>query len=80
MSRLVVGKWGNSLAVRLPRDLAAELKLAEGAELDAKVTNGTLRVVPVRRRRTIKELTKGMTPGKGSAEFDWGPPVGKEVW
>lgn len=83
MSRLVVGRWGNSLAVRLPKELAEELGLSEGVELDAEVEKGTLRAVPRRKRsgrRTLSELVKGMTPENRHEATDWGPPVGKEIW
>lgn len=78
--KLTVGKWGNSLAVRIPRELAEDLRLVEGAELSAVLEAGGLRIAPVRRRRTVTELTKGMKAPKGSAEYPWGAAVGKEVW
>ena len=40
-----VSKWGNSLAVRLPKALVDELGLKEGDELDVVAAkNGTLEV------------------------------------
>jgi antitoxin MazE len=55
-----VSKWGNSLAVRLPKALVEELGLKEGDELDVVAARkGTIEVETKeeRRRRAIENLT-----------------------
>jgi antitoxin MazE len=47
---LQVGKWGNSLAVRLPAQLVRELGVQDGSTLDAEV------VSPAHRKAFIKSL------------------------
>jgi antitoxin MazE len=76
----VVAKWGNSLAVRLPRHLAADARLSEGTRIDMHIEGGALVVRPARPRYTLKELLEGYKPEHRHEEVDWGPPVGKEVW
>lgn len=39
-----VSKWGNSLAVRLPAKLVAELGLKEGDEVEVRAAGGALEV------------------------------------
>ncbi|HEX9108682.1 MAG TPA: AbrB/MazE/SpoVT family DNA-binding domain-containing protein [Longimicrobiales bacterium] len=79
--RARVQKWGNSLAVRIPRAFAEEARLAEGTEVDMSVTGAGLVVRPVARHRySLDELLAGVTDDNIHAEVDWGRPVGKEIW
>ena len=76
-----VAKWGNSLAVRIPQNLAKELHLAEGAEIALGVVDGALVMKPRSRKRySLDELIKGITPENIHAEIDSGIAVGNEVW
>jgi antitoxin MazE len=75
-----VGKWGNSLAVRIPAAYARDLDLKEGMELDVSVAEGglVLRLLP--REYTLDELVARITPENLHEETDWGPAVGRESW
>jgi antitoxin MazE len=73
-----VSKWGNSLALRLPRHIAEEVKLFEGSTVCVEIEDGSLRVTPTRKRSKLSELLEG-EPSK-AAEFDWGKPLGDEAW
>ena len=76
----VVKKWGNSLALRLPQNLAADLRIGEGATVTLTVEDDALIVRPARKRYRLAELLAGMDNGKKQAEADWGKPRGDEVW
>jgi len=77
-------KWGNSLALRVPKVFAQELGAAEGRRADMTVENGTLVVKiarPKRRRRySLESLTSAITEENCHGETGWGPPRGNEVW
>jgi antitoxin MazE len=75
-----VGKWGNSLAVRIPGTYAKELELEEGAELEVTRVKDGLLLKRRTREYTLDELLKQITPENIHGETDWGPPVGKEIW
>ena len=75
-----IQKWGNSLALRLPRALAQQIKVSEGQAVELKVTDDKLIVRAARRRPTLDELLAKVTPENIHPETDWGPPQGKEVW
>ena len=76
-----VGKWGNSLAVRIPQNLAKEIHVSEGSEVNIGVVNGTLVVKPRKRKRySLDELVNQITPENLHAEVDTGVAVGNEVW
>lgn len=75
-----VGKWGNSLAVRIPGTYAKELDLAEGVELEVTPVNGGLLLRRPKREYTLEELLAQITPENLHGETDWGAPVGRESW
>jgi antitoxin MazE len=75
-----VGKWGNSLAVRIPGPYAKDLELHEGMELDVSLSGGALVLRPSARKYTLEELIAGITPENRHEETDWGQAVGREAW
>ncbi len=75
-----VGKWGNSLAVRIPGVYAKELDLQEGADLEVTRVKDGLLLKRRTREYTLDELLKQVTPENLHGETDWGPPVGNEAW
>jgi len=76
-----VAKWGNSLAIRLPRSIAKDAHLAEGDHLSLDVAgDGSIVLRPGQRRYSLQELVAGITPKNRHRETDWGKPVGKEIW
>lgn len=74
-----VARWGNSLAFRIPQEIAEQLSLTDGEQVSVEVRSGALTVRPVRKKWTENELLQGVTPEMVGGEIDWGLPVGKEV-
>lgn len=76
-----VQKWGNSLALRIPKSFAAEAGLHADAAVELSLVEGTLMVQPVTPQRlTLEQLLSGVTDENLPGEWDTGPTVGKEVW
>ena len=77
-----IAKWGNSLALRLPRHVAADAKLHEGTRVVLHVEGGSLVVRPSRPKYRLSELLADhkASKGKESKEFDWGERQGEEEW
>ena len=76
-----VQKWGNSLALRIPKSFAAEAAVQEGSAVDISVHDGALLIRPVRRNRySLRELLKKVRSRNLHAEILSGPPVGRESW
>jgi len=76
-----IAKWGNSLAVRLPKAVAEAAGLKEGVELDVIVDGSDLRL-----RRAIRipyykleDLVAQMRPENQPELVDWGPDRGAEI-
>ena len=78
--RAQIGKWGNSLAVRIPGTYAKDLDLKEGMDLDVSLVEGGLLLRPPPEEYTLEELVARITPENRHGETDWGPPVGRESW
>jgi antitoxin MazE len=78
-----INRWGNSLALRLPRHVAEQVRLAEGTTVDLEIEDGTLRVTPSRKRFKLADLLQGLPPREETREpqeFDWGGSEGDEAW
>jgi antitoxin MazE len=76
----VIKRWGNSLALRLPRAMAADLRLVEGATVSLTVEDRALVVKPARKRYRLADLLAPMDDRKKHAETDWGKLEGDEAW
>ena len=69
-----ISKWGNSLGVRVPREVAVRAGLSEGARIDIEgYADGRIVITQSRRRFTLDELLAGMTPGREHPLEDDGP-------
>lgn len=76
-----VERWGDSLAVRIPRPFAIESRIDQGTVVEVSLVDGTLVLTPLAEvSPTLEELLAGVTPENLHGEIDFGPPVGKEVW
>ena len=76
-----VQKWGNSLALRIPKSFAEEAGLRANAAVELSLRGGALVVRPVAPERlTLDELLRGVTDDNIPGEWDTGPATGKEVW
>jgi len=79
--RTRVQKWGNSLALRIPKSFAAEVGLHKEASVDISLADGELVIRPVTEPKlTLKQLLARVTKQNLHREVDTGPTVGKETW
>jgi antitoxin MazE len=79
--RLRIQKWGNSLALRIPKPFAEEVCVRQGSEVDVALVEGKLIVSPVDQETpSLAELLAGVTRENLPAAVDFGPPVGREIW
>jgi antitoxin MazE len=75
--RAVLSKWGNSLAIRLPKEAAASAGLREGAAIDLTVEGDA--IVLRRRRYDIRELVSKIDPAAQPPLIE-DTPRGSEEW
>ncbi len=79
--RTRVQKWGNSLALRIPKTFADEVGLQKETSVDVSLADGKLVITPVSKpRQTLEQLLAKVTKRNLHHEVDTGPAVGKESW
>ncbi len=79
--RVQIQKWGNSLALRIPKPFAEDVAVKEGTIVDLSVSKGKVIAAPVRKKRaTLKQLLARVNKGNLHREVDFGPSVGRESW
>jgi len=76
--RASLARWGNSLAVRLPREMAKSIGLREGAALELTIEDGA--IVIRRRRYDIRELVAAIDAGAIPPLLIDDAPRGTEEW
>ena len=75
-----MAKWGNTLAVRIPKSVAEEAKLKEGDSLLIQATEGG-QIVLCRATKvpTLAQLVSQITPENRYAEISVGAEMGREA-
>ncbi len=72
-------KWGNSLAVRIPKTAAEKARLQEGDSLEIETTEGEIKLRRVRRIPSLNNLIAQITPEDRYNEIPTKFEVGKET-
>lgn len=74
-----VQRWGNSLGIRIPRNVAEQLELRDGTEVELQASGGVLTVRPRRQRPTLASLLAQMQPRHRHGELHRDEPRGGEL-
>lgn len=79
--RTRVQKWGNSLALRIPRPYAEEIGMKPGTPVDLSIADGKLVVAPVPADGpSLDQLLAGVTRRNLHEAVAWDDPLGREAW
>ena len=78
MSSSALKKWGNSQGVTIPKSYCDRLGIRPGDRLNMSLVGEKIVIEP-EREFTLDALMDGYH-GLMPEEYDWGKPVGKEVW
>jgi antitoxin MazE len=83
MSEATIGKWGKSLAVRLPAEVTQQAGIAAGERVEVAAEDGNIVIRRAAPRYTSEELFRGRSPEEWrrlyAGAFDCRPDVGREV-
>lgn len=79
-----LAKWGNSVSVRIPMSLIKALNLKENSPVDISADDNVIYIRPVQanvRTKVEERFAKfDHTESAVLEEYDWGSPMGGEVW
>jgi antitoxin MazE len=73
-------RWGNGMAIRIPKALMEDAHLSEGDALHLIVRNGAIIAKPAKKKPALKDLLAKVSADNVHHEVDWGKPQGKEAW
>jgi antitoxin MazE len=81
MMQARVQRWGNSLAVRIPKPFAQEIGLEQNSLVTVSISEGKLLLEPILEPTyTLEQLLAEVTDDNLHQEIETGPTVGHEVW
>ena len=76
-----IQKWGNSLALRIPKSFATEIGLEKETAIEISLADGKLVIKPVAKpKQTLKQLLAKVTKDNLHHEVETGRAVGNEAW
>lgn len=76
-----ITKWGNSLALRIPKAFALNANLRQNELVDLSIEKEKIIITPINEKEySLKELLDKVTESNLHGEFDTGEPIGKEIW
>ena len=76
-----IQKWGNSLAVRIPKPVALDSELESGTLVEVVLRDRSVVITRVVSQGfTLEQLLVEVTPENVHSEVDAGSVAGKEVW
>jgi antitoxin MazE len=78
---VVVKKWGNSAAVRIPASVLEEARFMLDQHVEVRAEGGRVVIEPVHKNEfDLNALLAGITDDNRHASVDFGKPVGREFW
>lgn len=76
-----IKKWGNSLAIRIPKPFAAEIGVEEDSPVELAVINDQLVIIPRQEEPIeLKSLLEQVSEENKHDEVKTGPATGRETW
>ena len=76
-----IQRWGNSLALRIPKAFAEEAGLSADSPVDIKIVDGQIVIAPRGKSKyRLEDLLAQVTDDNIHEEIPTGGPVGNEVW
>ena len=76
-----IQKWGNSLALRIPKSFASQASVEAGSTVDIAIEDGGLVIRPIRRPKySLQDLLRGINARNRHEEISTGERVGREAW
>lgn len=79
--RSKIQKWGNSLALRIPKAYAIDAQLEQDSEVELSLIDGKILIKPISPTSwSLDDLLADVTKDNLHSETDTGTPTGVEAW
>ena len=79
--RVKVQKWGNSMALRIPKSFANQTSIKLGSLVDLSIESGKLIIEPIQQEEyDLKTLMSEVKESNLHTEYLDDKPTGKEIW
>jgi antitoxin MazE len=78
--KATIQKWGNSLAIRIPKSIAKDSRVSEGSNIDIMIENGNIILSPREKEYSLKMLLKNITVENIHSEISTDDQTGGEIW
>ena len=79
--RVKVQKWGNSMALRIPKPFADQTSIKLGTFVDLSIDDGKLVIEPIQQEDyDLKTLLSEVKESNLHKEYLSDKPTGKEIW
>jgi len=76
-----IQKWGNSLAIRIPKSFADEMGWQQNSSVQVMIREGTIVIAPEPEAKWLLDaLLAQVTEDNIHHEWETGPPEGDEIW
>ena len=75
----VVKKWGNSLGIRIPNQIAREMSLKDGSFVTINDRGREIVIKPIQKNK-LSEMLSQINAENIHEEIKTTGPVGKEIW
>jgi antitoxin MazE len=78
--KATIQKWGNSLAVRIPKSITKDSGVSEGSNIEISIENGNIILSPREKEYSLKVLLNNITLENIHSEISTGDQTGGEIW
>ena len=80
--RATIQKWGNSQGIRIPKAFLEAVGMGENDLVEINRDDDNIVITKIKEKKglTLEDIFKDYDGEYVAEEFDWGSPVGKEVW
>lgn len=75
-----VKKWGNSLGLRLPKNIAELMEIKDGTNISINLNDGTIEITKIQENIELDSFLLGINEENMHNEISSNTPIGKEVW
>jgi antitoxin MazE len=75
-----IQKWGNSLGVRLPKNITEQKSLRAGLSVSVILKNDQIVIEPDTIETSLDSLLSKISPANCHDESDWSAAQGNEIW